>query len=101
MNLNYTLFETLSMINLKKDIVRKIKKIPKFRCNKFQIDGLLQTLGFCGIFETQQYKSSFHGYVNLGLAPKKSHKSDWAYPVDFWESSDGINKNAFEYWFGD
>lgn len=84
---------------LKKDIVRKIKEIPKFKGNKFQTQCLLQTLGFCGILETEQHKSPFHGYVNLGLAPKKSHKSDWSYPVDFWEPSDGINKEAFKFWF--
>lgn len=86
---------------LKKDIIQKIKKIPKFRGDKFQIKCLLQTLGFCGILETEQHQSPFHGYINLELAPKKSYKSDWAYPVDFWEPSDGINKKAFKYWFGD
>ena len=69
------------------------------RCNKREVIGLLETLAICGILETEQHKSPFHGYVNLGLAPKKSHKSDWSYPVDFWEPSDGINKEAFKFWF--
>lgn len=86
--------------SLKKDILKKIKSIPGFHSNVFQCQCLLQTLGFCGILETEQHKSPFHEYVNLSFAPKKTHNSDWAYPVDFWTPLDGINKKAFEYWFG-
>lgn len=85
---------------LKKDIVRRIKKIQLFNTNKIQTQCLLQTLGFCGILETAQHKSPFHEYINLGLAPKKSHNSDWEYPVDFWTPTDGINREAFKFWFG-
>lgn len=85
---------------LKKDIVRRIQKIQLFNTNKTQTQCLLHTLGFCGILETAQHKSPFHEYVNLGLAPKKSHNSDWEYPVDFWTPSDGINREAFRFWFG-
>ncbi len=85
---------------LKKDIVRKIKGIRAFKTNKDQTKNLLQTLGYCGILETKQHKSPFHGYINLGLAPKRSHNSDWEYPVDFWTPADGINREAFKFWFG-
>lgn len=86
--------------SLKKDIVRKIKKIRTFKTNKYQTKSLLQTLGYCGVLETEQHKSPFHGYVNLGIAPKKSRNSDWEYPVDFWTPADGINREAFKFWFG-
>lgn len=86
---------------LKKDIVRRIKKIQLFDTNKIQTQCLLQTLGFCGILETDQHKGPFHKYVNLGLAPKKSHNSDWEYPVDFWTPADSINREAFRFWFGE
>lgn len=85
---------------LKKDIVGKIKKLQLFNTKKIQTQCLLQTLGFCGILETAQHKSPFHKYVNLELAPKKSHNSDWEYPVDFWTPADGINQEAFKFWFG-
>ncbi len=85
---------------LKKDIVRKIKGIRAFKTNKYRTKSLLQTLGYCGILETEQHKSPFHGYVDLGMAPKKSHNSDWEYPVDFWTPADGINREAFKFWFG-
>lgn len=95
------LVEASSQETLKKDIVRKIKKIQLFHTNKTQTQCLLQTLGFCGILETEQHKGPFHEYVNLGLAPKKSHNSDWEYPVDFWAPVDGINREAFRFWFGE
>jgi hypothetical protein len=40
-------------------------------------------------------------YTNPGLAPSKSHSSNWAWPVDFWTGKDGINRDAFDFWFGD
>ncbi len=86
--------------SLKKDIVRKIKGIRAFNTNKDKTKSLLQTLGYCGVLETEQHKSPFHGYVNLRIAPKKSHNSDWDYPVDFWTPADGINREAFKFWFG-
>lgn len=85
---------------LKKEIIRNIKQVAKFKTNKFQTKSLLQTLGYCGILETEKHKSPFHGYINLGTAPKRSHKSDWEYPVDFWTPADGINREAFKFWFG-
>ena len=95
-----SLVDASSQETLKKDIVKRINKIQLFDTNKTQTQCLLQTLGFCGILETAQHKSPFHEYVNLGLAPKKSHNSDWEYPVDFWTPSDGINREAFKFWFG-
>ena len=85
---------------LKKDIVRRIRDIKLFKSKKIQIECLLQTLGFCGILETEKHKSPFHGYINLGTAPKRSHNSNWEYPVDFWTPADGINREAFKFWFG-
>ena len=32
---------------------------------------------------------------------KKQPKSDWNYPVDFWRGKNGIDKIAFQYWFGE
>ena len=86
--------------SIKTEIIQKIKRITDFKTNKYQTKTILETLGVCGILETEKYKSPFHHYVNLGLAPKKSHSSEWEYPVDFWTPSDGINKEAFKFWFG-
>ena len=86
--------------NIKKEIIQKIKRIKNFKTNKYLTKTILETLGFCGILETEEYKSPFHQYVNLGLAPKKSYNSEWEYPVDFWTPADGMNREAFRFWFG-
>lgn len=85
---------------LKRDIVKRIRNIKLFKSKRIQIECLLQTLGFCGILETEKHKSPFHVYINLGTAPKKSHNSNWEYPVDFWTPADGINREALEFWVG-
>ena len=64
-----------------------------------KIKSILETLGVCGILHTEKYKSPFYEYSNLAVAPRSSHSSDWAYPVDFWRGKDGIDWNAFTYWF--
>ena len=47
-----------------------------------------------------KYKGLLHQYTNLAIAPHKTHSSDWEYPIDFWTGKDGINKEAFKFWFG-
>lgn len=86
--------------SIKIETIQKIKRIRNFNTNKYQTKTILETLGFCGIMETEKYKSPYNQYVNLGLAPKKSHNSEWEYPVDFWTPADGINRDAFKFWFG-
>lgn len=62
---------------------------------------LLETLGYCSILETNEHKGFLKKYTNLASAPRKTHSSDWNYPVDFWLGKDGINKDAFKFWFGE
>ncbi|WP_347986283.1 hypothetical protein [Methylomonas sp. AM2-LC] len=77
-----------------------LNKLPSFRSTKEQIKYFLETLGYCGILETANHPGLLHQYVNLGLAPRKTHSSDWKYPVDFWTGKDGINLEALQFWFG-
>ena len=65
-----------------------------------KIKSILETLGVCGILHTEKHKSPFYEYTNLAVAPRSSHSSDWAYPVDFWRGKDSIDWDAFVYWFG-
>jgi len=66
-----------------------------------KVQAILETLGVCGILNAEKHKSPFYEYINLAVAPRSSHNSDWAYPVDFWRGSDGIDWEVFDYWFGD
>lgn len=79
---------------------RYLKKIDGFKASVHQCRVLLEALGIAGILETEKHKGYLTHYTNPGLAPSKSHKSDWAYPVDFWTGADGVNKEALAFWFG-
>jgi hypothetical protein len=86
---------------LKKEALKSIAKIKGLRTTLEQRQVLLETLGYCSILETVKYKGLLKEYTNLAVAPRKTHSSDWNYPVDFWLGKDGINKEAFKFWFGD
>ena len=102
------------------DIQKQLKKASFFKplVNQMKVDGIgieagvtlsasekirfiLDTLGVCGVLHTKKHKGPFYEYTNLAVAPRSSRSSDWAYPVDFWRGSDGIDWEAFGYWFGD
>lgn len=83
-----------------KKAAQRVRKIPKLRLNAEQVQCLLETLGYCGVLETPEHGGMLKRYVNLGTAPAKTHRSDWSYPVDFWEGSHGLNKEAVRFWFG-
>lgn len=86
---------------VKKNIQSKIGKIKGFKSNTEQRQALLETLGYCGILETNEHKGFLGKYTNFASAPRKSHSSNWNYPVDFWLGKDGINKENFKFWFGE
>ncbi|PKH51592.1 hypothetical protein CXF68_13260 [Tenacibaculum sp. Bg11-29] len=86
---------------VKKTVLSKIGKIKGFKSDKEQRQALLETLGYCSILETDEHKGFLKKYTNFASAPKKSHSSDWNYPVDFWLGKEGINKEAFKFWFGE
>ncbi len=87
--------------NVKTEVQKNIGKIKGFKSNIYQRKVLLETLGYCGILETSEHKSPFHEFILMNYAPRTSISSDWLYPVDFWKGKDGINKQAFKFWFGE
>lgn len=82
-------------------VQKKIGKVEGFKSNAEQRKALLETLGFCSILETEEHKGFLHQFINLGLAPRSRHSSDWLYPVDWWKGRDGINIDALKFWFGE
>lgn len=68
---------------------------------KNEIKGLLETLGYAGILETSQHKGYIDQFHPSAFRPSKSHKSDWAYPIDFWTGEDGINLHTMKFWFSE
>ncbi len=65
------------------------------------LQNLLEIMGYLGILHTEKYKGAFYEYYNGGCSPRSSGRSDWNYPVDFWRGTNGIDKVAFQYWFGE
>ncbi|MDR2546824.1 MAG: hypothetical protein LBC96_04840 [Lachnospiraceae bacterium] len=66
-----------------------------------RIKTILETLGLCGILHSEEQRGFFFESINVNKTPSPSSKSNWYYPVDFWRGQDGIDWNAFDYWFGD
>jgi hypothetical protein len=83
-----------------KDLHKCLKKIDGFKVSSTQCRVLVEALGIAGILETKEHKGYLTRYTNPGMAPSKSHKSDWAHPADFWTGADGVNKEALAFWFG-
>lgn len=85
---------------VKKTVARRIAKIPGHPSTAASRQVLLETLGYCGILETAQHGQMLDRFVRLAVAPRKTHSSDWQYPVDFWTGADGLNRDALSFWFG-
>jgi hypothetical protein len=84
----------------KTTVNREIRNIDGFKCNKAEVQLLLETLGYCGILQPAGRVSLQERYVSIGHAPRSSHSSDWRYPVDLWRGKDGIDRAAMRFWFG-
>jgi hypothetical protein len=85
---------------LKRSVMSRMKALAGFKSTTEQRQHLLETLGYCGILETKEHGGMLKRYVNVGLTPRKTHSSDWRYPVDFWTGKDGLNREALKFWFG-
>ena len=82
------------------ELVKCIRaEMPDLKLSVSQTRSLVETLGLCGILRSQEHPGYDQVFTNPGLAPSKTHSSDWAYPVDFWTYTDGVNKTAWNNWF--
>jgi hypothetical protein len=80
---------------------KQLKSIPNFKSDEEQRISIIETLGYCSILENPKYKGFLTNYTILELAPRKKHSSDWSYPIDWWTGENGINEEAYNFWFGD
>ncbi|MDM5176099.1 hypothetical protein PO883_02680 [Massilia sp. DJPM01] len=97
------ILDTLRTVDAKtkpKDLHKYLKKIEGFKATNDQCRVLVEALGIASILETEEHEGYLTHFTNPGLAPSKSHSSDWAYPVDFWTGADGVNQKALAFWFG-
>lgn len=68
-----------------------ISKAKLFKSNKDEITVLLGELGLCGILAGEDYPSYDMYFANEYERDPAEHKNDFAYPVNRWHASDGIN----------
>jgi hypothetical protein len=94
------LIKTLDEDAKPNQVTKKLRTVKGFKASIDQCRCFLETLGLCSILETEKHKGYLTQYTAPGFSPSKSHSSDWAYPVDFWTGKDGINRDAFQFWFG-
>lgn len=80
-------------------LVKELKQKLSFKMTNKDISFLIDTLGVCGILQAKNKPSFLQEYFPAKIEEKKSHSSDWSYPVDFWLSQDGINIDAVNFWF--
>lgn len=71
-----------------------------FKSNKEERQVLLEILGVSGILENSNYKGFFDSYIPKSQQITRGI-SEWEYPINWWKGIDGINKKAFDFYFGD
>lgn len=66
-----------------------------------KIEMILSMLGVSGILHTEKHKGPFYEYRKQTDLPRAGGgRSDGDYPACWWTSEDGIDSDAFDYWFG-
>lgn len=86
---------------LPSQVKNRLKGIDNFKTNDAERRELLDTLGILSILDTKKHPGFLNQFTNSNHTSRKTHSSDWAYPVDFWTGKDGINMDALKFWFGD
>lgn len=75
----------------------------KLKSTKHERMILLETFGYAGILKPSghfSYKDKYlsYDYVNI-TQPTGFNKKEWAYPVRFWEGSDGVDEGNLDFYF--
>lgn len=81
-----------------RQLERKLRVIIK--SNAYERETILNILGICGIMETDNQKGFFENFIlksERELRPVS--KTDWSYPVDWWQGKFGINEKAWDFYF--
>lgn len=82
-------------------VQKQLRLVKGFKSTEEQRRALMTTLGYCSMLETEKHKGFLHTFSNMCQVPRKSRSTDWYYPIDWWMGSDGLNKEAVKFWFGD
>ena len=77
------------------------KRMSKLiKSNAYEREVILNIFGICGILETKNQKGFFQNYIPTSRREiRPVNKTDWSYPVDWWQGKYGINEKAWKYYF--
>lgn len=81
-------------------LVKRIRAVGSLKLTNDAAKSLIESLGYAGVLHPKDHPSWINQFIE-GVLPRKTHSSDWAYPVDFWVGSDGVNEDALLFWFGE
>jgi hypothetical protein len=103
-------------IKIFQDIIAAIEQVPagttagelhshfpkSLKANKVEREILIETLGYCGILETEKYSGFAKRFVPYSDREFPSYRFiDMAYPAIWWRGRNGINQEMLQYWFGE
>lgn len=80
-------------INKLRDVIIKEKII---KCNRNEVDVILDILGICGILQNKTFPCYEEKFVDEYERAPIEYKNDFTYPANRWCSKDGINYKRFE-----
>ena len=77
------------------------KRMSKlFKSNAYEREVILNIFGICGILETDNQKGFFKNFIPSNKREiRPVNKTDWSYPVDWWQGKYEINEKAWKYYF--
>ena len=90
--------ENFDKVGKLRDLIRKSKIM---KTNKDELSVLLGQLGICGILASHAFPSYDQYFANEYERDPVEYKNDFAYPVNRWKASDGINSKRLIEVFGE
>ncbi len=81
-----------------RQLEKRLAKVFKSNANEREV--ILNIFGICGILETHLQKGFFDSFIPATEREiRPINKTDWSYPVDWWQGKFGINENVWNYYF--
>nr|WP_319573436.1 hypothetical protein [uncultured Draconibacterium sp.] len=89
---------TSSFDDRPRQLEKRLAKIFKSNANEREV--ILNIFGICGILESDKQKGFFEYFIPaIDREIRPINKTDWSYPVDWWQGKFGINEKAWNYYF--
>ena len=77
-----------------------ITKKKLLKSNKAEVEVLLNILGICGVLAGESAPCYCDCFADVWQRSPREHTNDYAYPVNHWHVSDGVNARRFRIVFG-